>query len=134
MRTVRHFLIPTLGALALALVPVGTSSAQSSAGMPSSASSTQGMPPMPMHPPGTGQAMPMQPPCAGQMPMSHRYRGGPAMGRHLMAGTVTATDAGTGIVKVDASGIALTLHFPPPAMKHLKPGDKITVHMAFSQP
>jgi len=56
------------------------------------------------------------------------------MGMHKMPATVTAADASTGIVDVDAGGMALKLHFPPAAMKALKAGDKITVHMGFSKP
>ena len=64
----------------------------------------------------------------------HRMAGMNVKGRHLMPATVTAADASTGIVDVDAGGMALKLHFPPAAMKDLKAGDKITVHMGFSQP
>ncbi len=56
------------------------------------------------------------------------------MGMHKMPATVTAADANTGIVDVDAGGMALKLHFPPAAVKALKAGDKITVHMGFSKP
>ena len=55
-------------------------------------------------------------------------------GMHRMPATVTSADPATGMVKVDSAGMALVLHFPPPAMKDLKPGDKITLHMGFSQP
>ena len=56
------------------------------------------------------------------------------MGMHKMPATVTSVDSSTGIVDVDAGGMALKLHFPPAAMKALKAGDKITVHMGFSKP
>ncbi len=59
---------------------------------------------------------------------------GNMMGMHKMPATVTDADAGTGMVDVNAGGMALKLHFPPSAMKDLKAGDKITVHMAFSKP
>ena len=91
---------------------------------------------------GTGAALAQDtmPPAAssagGMMqPMGmHRMAGASVKGRHVMPATVTAADASTGIVDVDAGGMALKLHFPPAAMKDLKAGDKITVHMAFSQP
>ncbi|HEU4670732.1 MAG TPA: hypothetical protein VFR91_08480 [Dyella sp.] len=55
-------------------------------------------------------------------------------GSHRMPATVTSADPATGLVKVDSAGMALVVHFPPPAMKDLKPGDKITLHLGFSQP
>lgn len=55
-------------------------------------------------------------------------------GMHTMPATVTATDPKTGTVDVTAGGMALKVHFPPPAMASLKEGDKITLHMGFSKP
>ena len=55
-------------------------------------------------------------------------------GMHAMPATVTATDPKTGTVDVTAGGMALKVHFPPPAMASLKEGDKITLHMGFSKP
>ena len=63
-----------------------------------------------------------------------RMAGMNVKGRHLMPATVTAADATTGMVDVTAGGMALKVHFPPAAMKDLKPGDKITLHLGFTQP
>ncbi|MEW5835699.1 MAG: hypothetical protein AB1832_11595 [Pseudomonadota bacterium] len=79
------------------------------------------------------------PAAAGSVPMGpahmHRLHGTQyVQGMHRMPATVTSADPATGLVKVESAGMALVLHFPPPAMKDLKPGDKITLHMGFSQP
>ncbi len=52
---------------------------------------------------------------------------------HKMPATVKSVDASTGIVGVEAGGMALTVHFPPKSMANLKVGDKITLHMGFSK-
>ncbi len=95
---------------------------------------------------GTGAAFaqnttpPATPPMGGMQHMDKmdHMKGmqhmGKMMGMHKMPATVTAADAGTGMVDVDAEGMALKLHFPPSSMKSLKTGDKIVVHMAFSKP
>jgi hypothetical protein len=53
---------------------------------------------------------------------------------HKMPATVTSVDAATGMVGVDAEGMALSVHFPPKSMASLQVGDKITLHMGFSKP
>jgi len=64
-----------------------------------------------------------------------RMHGAPNVkGMHRMPATVTSTDPSSGLVKVTSAGMALVVHFPPPAMKGLKPGDKITLHLGYSQP
>ncbi|SFS13957.1 hypothetical protein SAMN05216570_2981 [Dyella sp. OK004] len=55
-------------------------------------------------------------------------------GRHTMQATVTATDPATGIVDVTTGGMALRVHFPPPAMAPLKAGDQITLYLGFTKP
>lgn len=55
-------------------------------------------------------------------------------GRHTMQATVTSTDPATGIVDVSAGGMALRVHFPPPAMASLKAGDQITLYLGFTKP
>jgi hypothetical protein len=55
-------------------------------------------------------------------------------GQHNMPATVNAVDAKTGLVDVTAGGMALKLHFPPPAVAGLKAGDQITLHLAYSKP
>lgn len=62
--------------------------------------------------------------------MMHKMNGS----MHMMPASVTSVDAKTGIVGVDAGGMALTLHFPPKSMANLQVGDKITLHMGFSKP
>jgi len=70
----------------------------------------------------------------GPMHMQRMHGTQYVKGMHRMPATVTSADPATGLVKVDSAGMALVLHFPPPAMKDLKPGDKITLHMGYSQP
>ncbi len=53
---------------------------------------------------------------------------------HTMPATVTSVDATTGLVGVDAAGMALKVHFPTKSMANLQVGDKITLHMGFSKP
>lgn len=52
---------------------------------------------------------------------------------HTMPATVTSVDARTGKVGVNAGGMALTVHFPPKSMASLKVGDKITLHLGYTQ-
>lgn len=59
---------------------------------------------------------------------------GTMMGMHMMPATVTAIDSKTGLIDVMAGSMALKLHFPPASLAALKPGDKITLHLAFSKP
>lgn len=96
--------------LALLLVASGAAAQDT---MPSTASSTGAMQSMRMH---------------------HMHDMSGVKGMHHMPATVTATDPATGMVEATAGSLALKLHFPPAAMKTLKPGDTITVHMGFSQP
>ncbi len=56
---------------------------------------------------------------------------GPMLGSHMMPVTVTAVDSKTGMVDATAGGMTLRLHFPPPSLAGVKPGDKIGVHLAF---
>ncbi|MEO8999900.1 MAG: hypothetical protein ABI227_09885 [Rhodanobacter sp.] len=52
---------------------------------------------------------------------------------HMMPATVKSVDTSTGMVQVDAEGMALTVHFPPKSVADLKAGDKITLHMGYSK-
>lgn len=52
-------------------------------------------------------------------------------GMHQMPGKVKAVDTKTGVVDVDAGGMALKLHFPANAVANMKAGDSINVHMGF---
>lgn len=53
------------------------------------------------------------------------------MGEHDMTGTISSIDHKSGVVKLTAKPHDMELHFPPDAIKDLKKGDKITVHLAF---
>lgn len=55
----------------------------------------------------------------------------PMLGQHTMPVTVTAIDSKTGLVDATAGTLAMKLHFPPPSLAGVKPGDKIMVHLAF---
>lgn len=84
------------------------------------------------------QTTPM-PAAAGSAPMGsmrmQRLHGTQYVkGMHRMPATVTSADPATGLVKVDSLGMALVVHFPPSSMKDLKPGDKITLHLGYTQP
>lgn len=67
--------------------------------------------------------------------MHHKMMMQPGMNgsMHRMAATVKSVDAKTGIVEVDAGGMALTVHFPPASVADLKAGDKITLHMGYTR-
>lgn len=71
----------------------------------------------------------------GQMDhMEHMKGMKGAKGMHHMPATVTSADPATGLVEATAGGMSLKLHFPPAAMKDLKAGDSITLHMGFTKP
>ena len=75
------------------------------------------------------------PPAKGEMPAMHDMpmHGMAGMqGMHEMTGTVTRVDHKTGMIDVNAGGMSLRLHFPPPALAKVKVGEHITVHLAFS--
>lgn len=102
---------------ALGLCLAGTTIyAQDAAGMkPAAASSSMG-------------------PMGGGMMHGGMMRHGKNGSMHRMPATVTSVDAKTGMVGAEAGGMALTVHFPPKSMAELKVGDKITLHMGFTQP
>jgi hypothetical protein len=52
-------------------------------------------------------------------------------GRHFMPATVESVDHGTGIVKLESLGMGLVVHFPPPTIKDLKAGDKISLLLGY---
>lgn len=52
---------------------------------------------------------------------------------HTMPATVTSVDSKTGMVEVNAAGMALKVHFPPASLEGLKSGDKITLHLGFTK-
>jgi hypothetical protein len=53
-------------------------------------------------------------------------------GEHSMSGTVTDIDHTTGMLSLKTEAGALDLHFPPQALKEVKEGDQLTVHLGFS--
>jgi hypothetical protein len=66
---------------------------------------------------------------AGMHKMHHDKNGS----MHKMPASVTSVDASTGLVGVEAGGMALTVHFPPKSIANLKVGDKITLHMGYTK-
>ena len=52
---------------------------------------------------------------------------------HMMPATVSSVDSKTGIVEVSSAGMSLRVHFPPASVANLKAGDKITLHMGYTQ-
>ena len=73
-----------------------------------------------------------QPAQQGGMMMQGGMMGN-IMGMHIMAMTVTALNAKTGLVDANAGGMALKLHFPPASLAGVKVGDKLSVHLGFSK-
>lgn len=74
----------------------------------------------------------------GQMMQGGMMQGGMMGGRmkgmHVMAVTVTALDAKTGLVDASSGNMALKLHFPPASLADVKAGDKLSVHLSFTKP
>jgi hypothetical protein len=68
------------------------------------------------------------------MPGMNMSNMGAMMGMHMMSATVTTIDSKNGLIDVTAGSMALKLHFPPASLAALRPGDKITLHLAFSKP
>ncbi len=54
------------------------------------------------------------------------------MGQHTMAGTVTSIDHKTGWLRLKTGLGTLRLHYPPPTVKDVKKGDKMTAHLGFT--
>jgi hypothetical protein len=54
-------------------------------------------------------------------------------GEHAMSGTVTDIDHETGKLSLNTQVGELDLHFPPPALKDVKEGDQLTVHLGFTK-
>ena len=54
-------------------------------------------------------------------------------GEHSMTGTITMIDHTSGMLTLKTSEGDLKLHFPPSTVQKLKEGDKITVHLSYSQ-
>lgn len=55
------------------------------------------------------------------------------MGEHDMSGTVQKIDHKQGTFQLKTDHGTLHLHFPPPAVKEVKNGDELTVHLGFKK-
>jgi hypothetical protein len=105
-------IIVSTAALGLCLA-FGTVSAQDSGGMtPAPASSSMGQ-------------------MGGMHHKMMRHNKNGSM--HMMPATVSSVDTKTGIVEVNSAGMSLRVHFPPASVANLKAGDKITLHMGYTQ-
>jgi hypothetical protein len=56
-----------------------------------------------------------------------------SMGMHSMSGTIENINSQTGWMKIKTGIGELTIHYPAPAVKDLKKGDKITVHLSYTK-
>jgi len=56
------------------------------------------------------------------------------VGMHTMNAVVNSVDKKSGLVDVEAEGLKLIVHFPPKSLDRVNPGDRIILHMGFSQP
>jgi hypothetical protein len=75
------------------------------------------------------QSMPAQG-SSQQMMRSRTSSSGQVMGRHDMTGTVESVDS-RGFVSVKTDAGTLRVHFPN-ASQHLKKGERITLHLAYT--
>ncbi len=57
----------------------------------------------------------------------------PMAGSHSMTGKVDKIDHANGTLTLKHGAANMLLHFPPAAIKDLKNGDTITVHLGFSK-
>jgi hypothetical protein len=55
------------------------------------------------------------------------------LGEHSMSGIVTDIDYQTGKLSLNTGVGDLELHFPPQALKDVKEGEQLTVHLGFSK-
>ena len=55
------------------------------------------------------------------------------MGKHSMGATIESIDHKTGFLKLKSGMGDMIIHYPPPAIKDLNKGDKITVNLSFSK-
>lgn len=108
-------------AFALCLAATAASAQQAGSMMPAAASSSMGSMGHMDH---MDKGM-----MHNKMKMHHKSNGS----MHQMPATVTKVDTSSGIVEVTSAGMALRLHFPPASVAKLKAGDKITLHLGFTQ-
>lgn len=55
------------------------------------------------------------------------------MGKHGMSATVESIDHKTGFMKLKSGLGEMTIHFPPPSVKDLNKGDRITVNLSYTR-
>jgi hypothetical protein len=80
---------------------------------------------------GRGGGMGMKQDC---MMDKHGMHGDcPMMGTHNMTGMIDKIDHAKGTLILKHGAADMLLHFPPAAIKDLKNGDTITVHLGFSK-
>jgi len=118
MKSSSKFLVAT-AAFGLCLAATAVSAQQAGSMMPAAASSSMG---------GMGHMDHMD---KGMMHNKMHSKSNGSM--HQMPATVTEVDTSSGIVEVTSAGMSLRLHFPPASVAKLKAGDKITLHLGFSQ-
>lgn len=54
-------------------------------------------------------------------------------GAHDMKGTVTEIDHRSGLVRLSAGALDLLLHFPPPTLVDVEPGDTLIVSLGIKE-
>lgn len=87
-----------------------------------------------MMPAAAGSSMgPMGMGQMGKGMMHHKMYHGMNGSMHSMPATVTSVDTSSGIVEVTSEGMSLRVHFPPASVAKLKAGDKIILHLGYSQ-
>lgn len=69
----------------------------------------------------------------GTNPASMAGMGASGMGQHSMQATITSINPKNGKVNVRTDEGSLALHFPPDALRDLKRGDTVTVHLGISK-
>jgi len=70
---------------------------------------------------------------AALMPISPVFAQSDMMGEHEMGGTVQKINHQKGTFQLRTHEGVLSLHFPPAAIKDVKNGDALTVHLAFKK-
>jgi len=81
-------------------------------------------------PPPQDKTQPQNPDQASMPPRTSQAQPGQQMGQHDMRGTVESVSQ-NGIVEVRTAEGTLRVHFPD-ASQHLKKGDTITLHLAYT--
>lgn len=71
----------------------------------------------------------------GECKMDEKGMHGSCMmeGSHSMTGTVDKIDQAKGVLTLKYGSSEMLLHFPPAALKEVRDGDTITVHLGFTK-